>query len=227
MSSYQTIPDDNEIERTRRQIQTLIGEVSQLSRQNLTPGQFYEQFLNRVVSALAANGGVVWTAGDNGQLALQYQVNLQQTGLIEDEEKQKSHSRLLYKLLANPNVAGGSGELVPPHSGFGDDEAANPTEFLLVFGPLRTDLEMVGLIEIFQRPNRRRRSSKATCASWCKCASWPAISSRAISCGTSPIARSCGPAWKTSPATSTARWSPFRPPTRLPTKPVGSSSATA
>jgi hypothetical protein len=152
MSSYQTIPDDNEIERTRRQIQTLIGEVSQLSRQNLTPGQFYEQFLNRVVSALAANGGVVWTTGDNGQLALQYQVNLQQTGLIEDEEKQKSHSRLLYKLLANPNVAGGSGELVPPHSGFGDDEAANPTEFLLVFGPLRTDLEMVGLIEIFQRP---------------------------------------------------------------------------
>ena len=42
--------------------------------------------------------------------------------------------------------------LVPPHSGFGeDDEAGNPTDFLLVIGPLRTDLEMVGLVEIFQR----------------------------------------------------------------------------
>src|SRR5271157_2619783 len=149
--SYQQSPGDNEIEQTRRQIQTLIGEISQLSRQNLSPVQFYEQFLNRVVSALAAIGGVIWTSGENGQLALQYQLNLQQTGLLEDEEKQKSHSRLLYKLLNNPDVAGGNGVLVPPHSGFGDDEAANPTEFLLVFGPLRTDLEMVGLVEIFQR----------------------------------------------------------------------------
>ena len=144
-------PDDRLIEQTRRQIQALVGEISQLSRQNVAPGQFYGEFLNRVVSALAAIGGVIWTTGENGQLALQYQLNLQQTGLLEDEEKQKSHSRLLYKLLNNPDVVGGNGVLVPPHSGFGDDEAANPTEFLLVFGPLRTDLEMVGLVEIFQR----------------------------------------------------------------------------
>ena len=103
-----------------------------------------------MVSALAAVGGVVWTKGENGQLALQYQVNLQQTGLIESEEKQKSHSRLLYKLLI-PRTWRRSGALVPPHSGFGDDEAANPTEFLLIFAALRTDLEMVGLMEIFQR----------------------------------------------------------------------------
>ena len=149
--SYEQPPDDQLIEQTRRQIQALIGEISQLSRQTLDPGQFYNAFLDRVVSALAAVGGVVWTKSENGQLALQYQVNLQQTGLIESEEKQKSHSRLLYKLLNTPDVAGGNGVLVPPHSGFGDDEAANPTAFLLIFGPLRTDLEMVGLVEIFQR----------------------------------------------------------------------------
>src|SRR5271165_649347 len=149
--SYEQPPDDNLIEQTRRQIQALVGEITQLARQNMAPGQFYGEFLNRVVSALAAIGGVVWTTGENGQLALQYELNLQQTGLLEDEEKQKSHSRLLYKLLNNPDVAGGNGVLVPPHSGFGDDAAANPTEFLLVFGPLRTDLEMVGLVEIFQR----------------------------------------------------------------------------
>ncbi len=149
--SYVQPPDDGEIERTRRQIQVLIGEISQLSRQNLAPGQFYSEFLNRVVTALAADGGVVWTTGENGQLALQYQYKLEQTGLLEDEEKQKSHSRLLYKILNTPEVVAGNGVLVPPHSGFGEDGAANPTKSLLVFGPLRTDLEMVGLIEVFQR----------------------------------------------------------------------------
>jgi hypothetical protein len=149
--SYEQPPDDNLIEQTRRQIQALVAEISQLSRQNVAPGQFYGEFLNRVVSALAAVGGVIWTTGENGQLALQYQVNIQQTGLLESEEKQKNHSLLLYKVLNNPDVVGGNGVLVPPHSGFGDDGAANPTDFLLVFGPLRTDLEMVGIVEIFQR----------------------------------------------------------------------------
>ncbi len=151
MSSYEESVDSQLIEQTRIQIQALVAEIAQLSRQNLTPGQFYGEFLNRLISALAALGGVIWTTGDNGQLALQYQINLQQTGLIEDEEKQKRHDQLLYKVLSNPVVVGGEGLLVPAHSGFGDDGAANPTDFLLVFGPLRTDLEMVGLVEVFQR----------------------------------------------------------------------------
>ena len=66
-----------------------MGEISQLSRQNVAPGQFYGEFLNRVVSALAAIGGVVWTTGENGQLALQYQLNLQQTGLLERRREAK------------------------------------------------------------------------------------------------------------------------------------------
>jgi hypothetical protein len=152
MSSYEPAPDDQLIEQTRRQIQALVAEIAQLSRQNLAPGEFYNEFLNRVISALAAIGGVVWTLTENGQLTLQYQMGLQQTGLLEDEEKQKRHSRLLYKVLNNPDVAGGNGMLVPPHSGFGEDDAGNPTGLLLVYGPLRTDLEMVGLVEIFQRP---------------------------------------------------------------------------
>ena len=50
-------------------------------------------------------------------------------------------------------MVAGNGLLVPPHSGSGEDDAANATGCLLVFGPLRTDLEMVGLVEIFQRPD--------------------------------------------------------------------------
>ncbi len=151
--SYSQIPSESEIEETRRQINALVTEIAELSRKNLAPGQFYEQFLARLVSALAAIGGVVWTAGENNQLSLQYQMNLQHTGLLESEEKQKQHSRLLYKVLNSPDVIAGNGVIVPPHSGSGDDDAANATGCLLVFGPLRTDLEMVGLVEIFQRPD--------------------------------------------------------------------------
>ena len=65
------------------------------------------------------------------------------------KENQIRHGRLLQKVMA-----GGEGVLVPPHSGAGDDsEAGNPTDFLLVFGPLKTELEMVGVIEVFQRPD--------------------------------------------------------------------------
>ena len=50
-------------------------------------------------------------------------------------------------------LTGGEPLLVPPHSGVeGEGEqGANPTDFLLVLGPLKTDLETVGVVEIFQR----------------------------------------------------------------------------
>ena len=40
-----------------------------------------------------------------------------------------------------------------PHSGSGNaEEGGNPTDFLLVMGPLKTANETAGVMEIFQRP---------------------------------------------------------------------------
>ena len=97
-----------------------MAEIAQLSKTDVAPEEFYGQFLPRVVSALAAVGGAVWTLNPEGQLALQYQVNIQETRLRDSEEHQAQHGRLLYKVLSN-----GEGMLVPPHSGPG--EAALPT----------------------------------------------------------------------------------------------------
>jgi hypothetical protein len=42
--------------------------------------------------------------------------------------------------------------LVPPRSGFGDNNrAGNPTDYLLVIEPLKTDLGALGIVEVFQR----------------------------------------------------------------------------
>jgi hypothetical protein len=141
------------IEQTKQQIRSLVAEIARLSKSDVAPEEFYGEFLPRVVSALAAVGGAVWTVNAEGQLALQYQVNLQEARLRDSQESQAQHARLLYKALGSPE-----GMLVPPHSGPGqvdqlDNEApaANPTEFLLVLGLLKTDLETVGLVEVFQR----------------------------------------------------------------------------
>jgi hypothetical protein len=139
-------PDDRLIEHTRRQIQSLVQEIAQLSNQSLARDQYYGEFLGRVVAALAAVRGAVWTLNDDGRLALRYQLNLATVNL-GDEESLTRHSLLLYHALGCSQ-----GTVVAPHSGFGDDDrAGNLTDYLLVIAPLKTNVEMVGLVEVFQR----------------------------------------------------------------------------
>ncbi len=147
MSTEQPI-DPGLIEQTKQQIRALYAEIAQLARSDISPEEFYAEMLPRVISALAAVGGVVWAKQPQGQLALQYQINLQESRLGEkSEEEQVRHGRLLQKVMST-----GEGLLVPPRSGAGDsDQAANPTDWLLVLGPLKTELEVVGVVEIFQR----------------------------------------------------------------------------
>ncbi len=147
MSTEQSI-DPQLLEDTKQQIRGLVNEIAQLSRSEVSPQDYYDQFLNRVVQALAAVGGAVWIIGENNSLELQYQINLQQTGLAKDVEGQQRHGRLLHQVMQ-----AGEGRMVPPNAGSGDnDDAANTTDFLLVLGPLHSGQEVQGVVEIFQRP---------------------------------------------------------------------------
>jgi hypothetical protein len=155
MSTEQPL-DPQLIEQTKQQIRSLVAEISQLTKSELSPEEFYGEFLTRVVAALAAVGGAVWTKNQDGQLALQYHINLQETRLRESEDAQAQHGRLLYKIFSS-----GEGILAPPHSGAEDgQQAGNPTDFLLVFGLLKTDLETVGVVEVFQRSDAALSAQK-------------------------------------------------------------------
>jgi multidrug resistance efflux pump len=163
-SEYSQIPgsersatvDAEQVERAKREIQQLVHEISELSRSEISPADFHEALLNKVVSALAAPGGAVWTVSETGGLQLAYQIALQQTGLRENAVGQAQHGRLLHQVLS-----GTEGALVAPHSGAGgatdSDEgaAANPTDFLLVLAPVHNDQGPQGIVEIFQRPGAR------------------------------------------------------------------------
>ena len=139
--------DPSLIEQTKKQIQILVKEVEELSKSDCMPAEFYAEFLPKTVSALAAAGGAIWEVNDQGQLSLQYQINLQDTGLRESEEAQKQHGQLLYQALQS-----GESSLVPPRSGSENmEEAGNPTDYLLLLSPIKTDLETLALVEVFQR----------------------------------------------------------------------------
>lgn len=150
--------DPDQVERAKREIQGLVLEIAELSKSQIAPQEFYDAMLNKIVSALAAPGGAVWTVGDGGGLQLAYQINLNLTGLRENPVGQAQHSRLLYQVLQS-----NEGALVAPHSGAGDAEvgdsddqaAANPTDFLLVLAPMHNDQGPQGIVEIFQRTGAR------------------------------------------------------------------------
>src|ERR1700674_5539913 len=113
MSTEQSV-DPELVEQTKQQIRNLVREIAQISKSEVAPAEFYDAVLNRIVSALAAVGGAIWTLNDSGQLSLSYHINLPATRLADSEENQQRHGRLLHKVLAS-----GEGLLAAPHSGSG------------------------------------------------------------------------------------------------------------
>lgn len=139
------------VDQTRQQIRGLVREIETLARSpEITPEEFYDGFLHRVVAALAAIGGAVWTFDDEGHLSLSAHINLGETGLVEKPEDQQRHGKLLRKILE-----GGQDALVQPQYASPDEDVANPTDLLLVCGILRSDQEVRGLVEVFQRTGGR------------------------------------------------------------------------
>src|ERR1700730_6516916 len=101
MSTASSSFDPELIDQTRQQLRKLVSEIEGLSRSEISHAEFYEGFLHRIVSALAAIGGAIWTRDETGRLKLGYQMNLQQTQLADSEENQQRHGMLLHKVATD------------------------------------------------------------------------------------------------------------------------------
>lgn len=137
------------IDKTRTQIRGLVEEVHALARKDCTVDEFYEGFLTRIVTALASIGGAVWVHDPHDKsINLRFHINLKKTSIGQNAEAQKIHGQLIRRLCESGEPA-----LVPPSTSNEDPAVGgNPTENLLVVGPLKVGGETVGLVEIFQRP---------------------------------------------------------------------------
>ena len=120
--------------------------------------EFYVEFLNRAVAAVAATGGAFWLLDGRGGLKLQYQVEFRLTGLMDGRVKTAPHDALLGCMLQASQAADH-----PARRGDrGGAQAGNPTEFALIIAPLMVDKQVVGLLEILMDPTRRAAQQKST-----------------------------------------------------------------
>jgi len=131
----------------RNEINALVQEVSQLATQDLSPEAFFSAILSRIVTAMGAAGGAVWTTGDGSGLTPLCQERLDQTGALASSMARARHGLLLQAVLAGKQAV-----VAPPGIGpASDTQAGNPTELLLVLAPLMIESEPYGIVEIFQR----------------------------------------------------------------------------
>jgi hypothetical protein len=146
MSSSAT---DENVEQTKRRIRTLVSEITELSKSDMKAPEYYPAVLQRIISALAAEGGAVWLVDPDGAMRLAHQVQLDPILMQSDKAESMQHGRLIGRLMNQ-----GRAELVPPYSSSGEaDGEGNPTPHLLVTAPLVSNQQTVGLLEILQRAN--------------------------------------------------------------------------
>jgi hypothetical protein len=146
--------DISMIEQARKQINRLADEVAHLSEQDLAPADYYGEFLQRVITAIAAPAGAVWIRTAQGNLQLQYQINLREVGLDRSEEARKTHDELLRQAILK-----GQPGFFPPQSGLGPAQgdgpaAGNPTDHVILLAPILVEKQVAGIVEIWQDPNR-------------------------------------------------------------------------
>ncbi|HEY7329472.1 MAG TPA: hypothetical protein VH592_17670 [Gemmataceae bacterium] len=142
-----------DLEQERRRIATRLEEIARLSESNVPAGVFFSEMLKRLLETLAAPAGVVWARTPQGNLQMQYQINLKEIGLDQNEEVRASHEELLRQAVTQPRPFH-----MPPRSGVqredGKAQAGNLTNYLLLIAPIIVNQQCAGLIEIWQNANR-------------------------------------------------------------------------
>ena len=110
--------DPGLLEQTKNQIRKLVAEIADLAESDIQPAEFYVEFLNRSVAAVAASGGAFWLMDGRGGLRLQYQVEF----AADRADGRSSQDRPPRRAagLHDPGVAGAD------HSSGGRDRGGAP-----------------------------------------------------------------------------------------------------
>lgn len=148
MCSFDSETGSLGVESTLREIGTLIETLAELSKAPLRPEEFYHEFLRRVVSALAAAGGIIWTRDASGDLVAAYEFG--QTGAADDAGA--SHATWHRSSAAWVLARGGATAIAPQCVPASDVLRPNPTGMLLLFCPWHVEGDQQGVVEIAQRP---------------------------------------------------------------------------
>lgn len=150
--------DPGVLEQTKNQIRKLVAEIADLADSDMQPAEFHVEFLNRVVAAVAANGGALWMRDNRGSLKLQHQLEMRQAGLLDNRQWAAPHEALLGLMMQASQP-----QIIPPGAAVeGVPNAGNPTSLAMIIAPITVDKQNVGLVEVLMDPTRRAASQKST-----------------------------------------------------------------
>src|SRR5438105_13933551 len=90
------------IEQERRKLSRRLDEIARLCEADVPAATFYGEMLKRLLESLAAPAGAVWTRTPQGNLQLQFQVNIREVGLDKSEEARETHEELLRAAVTPP-----------------------------------------------------------------------------------------------------------------------------
>jgi hypothetical protein len=149
-----------QLEETRKRINLLVAQIARDSESDMAPGDYYGQFLQRVLDAVAAPAGAVWIRTPQGHLQLQFHIKLNQVGLDKSETDRQTHDELLRMAAQTARP-----QMVPPHSGTGAAEdgkpaPGNPTDYMILLAPILVDKQVAGLVEVWQDADRNPQAQE-------------------------------------------------------------------
>jgi len=150
-----------------RQIEEAFEAASQLAGSNLSPADFYQQFLNRTLTAIEAPAGAVWLRTPQGFLQIACQINLEKVGLESKRGGRQCHNEVLRQvftaapprpMMLEPNGRFAPNQGPPAAPEQGAVPAANLTDYFALFAPIVTpDKTSMGVLEVFQEPSHDAR----------------------------------------------------------------------
>ena len=132
------------LEQTRAQIRQHVAEIADLARTSRHGGQFFREFLQRVVASLQAQGGAVWLPGEGGVCQLIAENNFASCDFTGNERQRQDINRVLVETQKNrrPFIVGA---LTPDYVSSGtSEEIGNTTPYPMFFIPvILTDEQLV------------------------------------------------------------------------------------
>jgi hypothetical protein len=148
------------------EVDQLVDEIARLAKSDISPDTFYIEVLQRVVSALGAEGGTIWTHGQGDEVHAQCQIHPGHPWLAGvpplpgGDETQPSHAEVIAEVLKADR-----GRVIVPHrEPIRGEATSNPTDFLLIVSPWTIDGASRGAIEIFQRSEASPQSQQGCLA---------------------------------------------------------------
>lgn len=121
------------------ELEDLLAAFAKLVKSDVPFSRVARELVDQLVKSLAAVGAALWMSDDEATLRLERQVNLEVLGT---DALAGGHRQYLVE-----TVRSGQAEIVRPHQG--DSATSNYT---LVLVPLVIDTDVVGVVEVIQRP---------------------------------------------------------------------------